>query len=95
MSRDAAHHPGVGIVHFANELTRAPGAYARAREVTAARRSGAAIDPRHDVLVEQRADAVLPVADRMAFVENGRVTGLESAADLAKDRALIDRYVGI
>ena len=47
------------------------------------------------LLVEQRADAVLPVADRVAFVENGRVTGLESAADLAKDRALIDRYVGI
>ena len=47
------------------------------------------------LLVEQRVDAVLPVADRVAFVENGRVTGLESAADLAKDRALIDRYVGI
>jgi branched-chain amino acid transport system ATP-binding protein len=47
------------------------------------------------LLVEQRVDAVLPVADRVAFVENGRVTGLESAADLARDRALIDRYVGI
>ena len=47
------------------------------------------------LLVEQRVDAVLPVADRVAFVENGRVTGLESAADLAKDRKLIDRYVGI
>ena len=47
------------------------------------------------LLVEQRVDAVLPVADRVAFVENGRVTGLESAGDLAKDRALIDRYVGI
>ena len=47
------------------------------------------------LLVEQRVDAVLPVADRVAFVENGRVTGLERAADLAKDRALIDRYVGI
>lgn len=47
------------------------------------------------LLVEQRVDAVLPVADRVAFVENGRVTGLESAAELAKDRALIDRYVGI
>lgn len=47
------------------------------------------------LLVEQRVDAVLPVADRVAFVENGRVTGLESAAALAKDRALIDRYVGI
>ena len=47
------------------------------------------------LLVEQRVDAVLPVADRVAFVENGRVTGLENAADLATDRALIDRYVGI
>ncbi len=47
------------------------------------------------LLVEQRVDAVLPVADRVAFVENGRVTGLEAAADLAKDRKLIDRYVGI
>ena len=47
------------------------------------------------LLVEQRVDAVLPVADRVAFVENGRVTGLESAAELARDRKLIDRYVGI
>jgi len=47
------------------------------------------------LLVEQRVDAVLPVADRVAFVENGRVTGVEPAAALAGDRALIDRYVGI
>lgn len=47
------------------------------------------------LLVEQRVDAVLPVADRVAFVENGRVTGVESAKALAGDRALIDRYVGI
>ena len=47
------------------------------------------------LLVEQRVDAVLPVADRVAFVENGRVTGVEPAATLAGDRALIDRYVGI
>ncbi|WP_421696085.1 ABC transporter ATP-binding protein [Aestuariivirga sp.] len=47
------------------------------------------------LLVEQRVDAVLPVADRVAFVENGRVTGLEQASDLARDRRLIDRYVGI
>ena len=38
---------------------------------------------------------VAGAVDRVAFVENGRVTGLESAADLARDRALIDRYVGI
>lgn len=47
------------------------------------------------ILVEQRVDAVLPVADRVAFVENGRVTGVEPAALLAADRQLIDRYVGI
>ena len=47
------------------------------------------------LLVEQRVDAVLPVADRVAFVENGRVTGLVTARTLADDRHMIDRYVGI
>ena len=47
------------------------------------------------LLVEQRVDAVLPVADRVAFVENGRVTGVVAAAALASDRHMIDRYVGI
>ena len=47
------------------------------------------------LLVEQRVDAVLPVADRVAFVENGRVTGVVAASALASDRHMIDRYVGI
>ena len=47
------------------------------------------------LLVEQRVDAVLPVADRVAFVENGRVTGVVAASSLASDRHMIDRYVGI
>jgi branched-chain amino acid transport system ATP-binding protein len=47
------------------------------------------------LLVEQRVDAVLPVADRVAFVENGRVTGVVEATALASDRHMIDRYVGI
>ena len=47
------------------------------------------------LLVEQRVDAVLPVADRVAFVENGRVTGVVAASALASDRQMIDRYVGI
>ena len=47
------------------------------------------------ILVEQRVDAVLPVADRVAFVENGRVTATVPAAALAADRQMIDRYVGI
>ena len=47
------------------------------------------------LLVEQRVDAVLTVADRVAFVENGRVTGVVAASALASDRQMIDRYVGI
>jgi branched-chain amino acid transport system ATP-binding protein len=47
------------------------------------------------ILVEQRVDAVLPVADRVASVENGRVTAALPVAELAADRHLIDRYVGI
>jgi len=47
------------------------------------------------ILVEQRVDAVLPVADRVAFVENGRVTATVGVAELAGNRAMIDRYVGV
>jgi branched-chain amino acid transport system ATP-binding protein len=47
------------------------------------------------ILVEQRVDAVLPIADRVAFVEHGRVTDVVSAKVLQGDRALIDKYVGV
>ena len=47
------------------------------------------------ILVEQRVDAVLPVADRVAFVENGRVTAVLTGAELKQDRKMIDRYVGV
>ncbi len=47
------------------------------------------------ILVEQRVNAVLPVASRVAFVENGRVTAMMPIAELAADRHMIDRYVGI
>ncbi|MBI2720279.1 MAG: ABC transporter ATP-binding protein [Rhizobiales bacterium] len=47
------------------------------------------------ILVEQRVDAVLPIADRVAFVENGRVTAVMAVAELAADRHMIDRYVGL
>jgi branched-chain amino acid transport system ATP-binding protein len=47
------------------------------------------------ILVEQRVEAVLPVADRVAFMENGRITGLVAAQDLAADRHMVDRYVGL
>ena len=59
----------------------------------------AALDLKHDgvtmILVEQRVDAVLPVADRVAFVENGSVSSVLPVAEIAANRALIDRYVGV
>jgi len=47
------------------------------------------------IVVEQRVDAVLPVADRVAFVENGRVTAVMAVQELAADRTMIDRFVGV
>lgn len=47
------------------------------------------------ILVEQRVDAVLPVADRIAFVESGRVTAVMTVEDLAADHHVVDRYVGL
>jgi len=47
------------------------------------------------VLVEQRVDAVLPVADRVAFIENGRNRETVDVARLRDDPALVRRYVGV
>ena len=47
------------------------------------------------ILVEQRVEAVISVADRVAFMENGRITGMVTAKELEADRRLIDRYVGL
>jgi branched-chain amino acid transport system ATP-binding protein len=47
------------------------------------------------ILVEQRVDAVLSVADRVAFVENGRVTATIAVNELKHNRHLIDRYIGV
>jgi len=47
------------------------------------------------LLVEQRVDAVLQVADRVAFIENGRNGETLDAEVLRADHALIDRYVGV
>ncbi len=47
------------------------------------------------ILVEQRVDAVLPIADRVAFVENGRVITTIAVEALRKDRHLVDKYVGV
>ena len=47
------------------------------------------------VLVEQRVDAVLPVADRVAFIENGRNRETVPVERLRAEPELVRRYVGV
>jgi len=47
------------------------------------------------VLVEQRVDAVLPVANRVAFVENGRNRETVDVEVLRGDPSAVKRYVGV
>ena len=47
------------------------------------------------ILVEQRVDAVLPVADRVSFIENGRVRETADVGRLRADPELVKRYVGV
>ena len=47
------------------------------------------------LLVEQRVDAVLSVADRVAFIENGRNTETLPAEVLRADHSIVDRYIGV
>ena len=47
------------------------------------------------LLVEQRVEAVLEIADRIAFIENGQVAMETLPAALEADESLIHRYVGV
>ena len=47
------------------------------------------------VLVEQRVDAVLPVADRVAFIENGRNGETLVVEKLRENPELVRHYVGV
>ena len=47
------------------------------------------------LLVEQRVDAVLPVADRVTFVENGRSEATVPIQALRDDPSLVQRHVGL
>lgn len=47
------------------------------------------------LLVEQRVDAVLSIADRVAFIENGRNGEVMSAEALRDVHSIVDRYVGV
>lgn len=47
------------------------------------------------ILVEQRIEAVLSLADRVAFLENGHGREIVPVADLKSDQALLHKYVGV
>ena len=47
------------------------------------------------ILVEQRVDAVLSVADRAAFLENGRNRETLDIEALRADPGIVRRYVGV
>jgi len=68
-----------------------PSMIAQIREVVLAmRQAGVAI-----LLVEQRVDAVLTIADRVAFIENGRNRQTVAADALRGNPALLHAYVGV
>ena len=61
------------------------------REVIATLRArGVAI-----LLVEQRVEAVLPVADRVAFIENGRIKSVVGVEHLRETPELLQKYIGV
>ena len=47
------------------------------------------------VLVEQRIEAVLAIADRVAFIENGYGREVVETGVLHEDRTLLEKYVGV
>jgi len=68
-----------------------PSVIARIRDTVAALRARGV----STILVEQRVDAVLPVADRVAFVENGRNRETVGVERLRAEPELVRRYVGV
>ncbi|EKF17823.1 ABC transporter ATP-binding protein [Nitratireductor pacificus] len=68
-----------------------PSMIARIRETVAALRTRGV----STILVEQRVDAVLPVADRVAFIENGRNRETVDVERLRADPGMVHRYVGV
>jgi len=58
--------------------------------VTALRARGVGI-----LLVEQKVDAVLRVADRVALIENGRIVCQTTPAELSAEPEILLRYVGV
>ena len=68
-----------------------PSMIARIRETVAALRERGV----STMLVEQRVDAVLSVADRVCFIENGRNRETVDVEVLRADHSMVNRYVGV
>ena len=68
-----------------------PSMIARIRE-TVARLRGRGVST---ILVEQRVEAVMSVADRVSFIENGRNRETLEIAALRENPGLVRRYVGV
>ena len=47
------------------------------------------------ILVEQRVDAILSIADKVAFIENGHSREIVDAKQLETNKTLLSRYVGV
>jgi len=47
------------------------------------------------ILVEQRVDAVLSIADKVTFIENGYSRETVTAGELRGNKELLDKYVGV
>lgn len=58
--------------------------------VVALKKQGVAI-----ILVEQRVEAVLSIADKVCFIENGHARETVEASILEKDNTLLAKYVGV
>ena len=68
-----------------------PSAIASIREaVVKLRDDGVAI-----LLVEQRVDAVLPIADRVAFMNHGEIKARFDIEEVRRDKSLLHQYVGV
>jgi len=90
MARALAIEPKVLLLDEPTEGLM-PSAITKIRETVAALRERGV----STLLVEQRVDAVLPVADRVAFIENGRSVKTISVAELREDPAMVRHYVGV
>jgi branched-chain amino acid transport system ATP-binding protein len=68
-----------------------PSMIAAIRDVTESLRDqGVAV-----ILVEQRMDAILALADRAALLENGRMRGVVSGETLREDPTILARHLGV